>query len=64
MFNMSDLHYQAVYNILSFTLTSMSSTTMHLWLRASAMADAEKNTEYTSGLVTVTKLYTISYPLR
>jgi len=57
MFNMSDLQYQAVYNILSFTLASMSSTTMYLWFRASAVADKYKSAVYISGLVTFIAAY-------
>jgi len=40
------------YNILSFTLASMSATTMYLWFRASAVADKYKSAVYISGLVT------------
>jgi len=57
MFNMSDLQYQAVYNILSFTLASMSATTMYLWFRASAVADKYKSAVYISGLVTFIAAY-------
>ena len=57
MFTMSDLQYQAVYNILSFTLASMSSTTMYLWFRASAVADKYKSAVYISGLVTFIAAY-------
>merc|ERR1711963_417199 len=57
IFNMSDLQYQAVYNILSFTLASMSSTTMYLWFRASAVSDKYKSAVYISGLVT----YIVAY---
>merc|ERR1712137_1160137 len=37
MYSMTDLQYQAVYNVLSFSLASMSATTMYLWFRASAV---------------------------
>jgi len=57
MFNMSDLQYQAVYNILSFTLASMSATTMYLWFRADAVADKYKSAVYISGLVTFIAAY-------
>merc|ERR1712187_548624 len=56
-FNMADLQYQAVYNILSFTLASMSATTMYLWFRASAVADKYKSAVYISGLVTFIAAY-------
>jgi len=54
---MSDLQYQAVYNILSFTLASMSATTMYLWFRADAVADKYKSAVYISGLVTFIAAY-------
>jgi len=57
MFNMSDLQYQAVYNFLSFTLASMSATTMYLWFRADAVADKYKSAVYISGLVTFIAAY-------
>merc|ERR1712172_454093 len=49
--------YQAVYNILSFTLASMSATTMYLWFRASAVHDKYKSAVYISGLVTFIAAY-------
>merc|ERR1712172_153595 len=49
--------YQAVYNILSFTLASMSATTMYLWFRADAVADKYKSAVYISGLVTFIAAY-------
>ena len=39
MYSMTDLQYQAVYNVLSLSLASMSATTMYLWFRASAVHD-------------------------
>merc|ERR1711862_361418 len=57
MFEMTDLQYQAVYNTLSFSLASMSSTTMYLWFRASAVADKYKSAVYISGLVTFIAAY-------
>merc|ERR1712151_949857 len=57
MYSMTDLQYQAVYNVLSFTLASMSATTMYLWFRASAVADKYKSAVYISGLVTFTWAY-------
>merc|ERR1712172_97123 len=49
--------YQAVYNILSFSLASMSATTMYLWFRAGAVADKYKSAVYISGLVTFIAAY-------
>ena len=43
MYSMTDLQYQADYNVLSFSLASMSATTMYLWLRASAVRDKYKS---------------------
>merc|ERR1711990_487618 len=57
MFEMTDLQYQAVYNTLSFTLASMSATTMYLWFRADAVADKYKSAVYISGLVTFIAAY-------
>merc|ERR1712070_850992 len=49
--------YQAVYNVLSFSLASMSATTMYLWFRASAVHDKYKSAVYISGLVTFIAAY-------
>merc|ERR1712099_79842 len=57
MFEMTNLQYQAVYNTLSFTLASMSATTMYLWFRAEAVADKYKSAVYISGLVTFIAAY-------
>jgi len=57
MFDMTNLQYQAVYNTLSFTLASMSATTMYLWFRADAVADKYKSAVYISGLVTFIAAY-------
>jgi len=57
MYSMTDLQYQAVYNTLSFTLASMSATTMYLWFRADAVADKYKSAVYISGLVTFIAAY-------
>merc|ERR1712149_25047 len=54
---MTDLQYQAVYNVLSFSLASMSATTMYLWFRASAVHDKYKSAVYISGLVTFIAAY-------
>jgi len=57
MFEMTDLQYQTVYNTLSFSLASMSATTMYLWFRADAVADKYKSAVYISGLVTFIAAY-------
>merc|ERR1712046_476164 len=44
-------------NILSFTLASMSATTMYLWFRADAVADKYKSAVFISGLVTFIAAY-------
>merc|ERR1712226_1645352 len=51
------LQYQAVYNVLSFSLASMGATTMYLWFRASAVHDKYKSAVLTSGLVTFIAAY-------
>merc|ERR1711923_27243 len=48
---------QAVYNVLSFTLASMMSTTMYLWVRAGAVQDKYKSAVFISGLVTFIAAY-------
>jgi len=57
MYAMTDLQYQAVYNVLSFALASMMATTMYLWFRASAVSDKYKSAVYISGLVTFIAAY-------
>jgi len=57
MYAMSDLQYQAVYNVLSFSLASMMATTVYLWFRASAVKDKYKSAVYISGLVTFIAAY-------
>ena len=57
MYEMSDLQYQAVYNILSFALASMMATTMYLWFRSFAVADKYKSAVLISGLVTFIAAY-------
>jgi len=54
---MTDLQYQAVYNVLSFSLASMMSTTMYLWLRAFAVRDQYRSAVVISGLVTFIAAY-------
>merc|ERR1711934_599978 len=57
MYLMSDLQYQAVYNVLSFSLASMMATTMYLWFRAFAVRDRYKSAVIISGLVTFIAAY-------
>jgi len=57
MYEMSDLQYQAVYNVLSFSLASMMATTMFLWFRAFAVKDKYKSAVIISGLVTFIAAY-------
>merc|ERR1711976_198405 len=55
---MSDLQYQAVYNVLSFSLASMMATTMYLWFRASnGVKDEYKSAVFMGGLVTFIAAY-------
>merc|ERR1719433_2331010 len=57
MYEMTDLQYQAVYNVLSFALASMMATTMYLWFRSFAVADQYKSAVLISGLVTFIAAY-------
>merc|ERR1712066_595739 len=58
MYAMTDLQYQAVYNVLSFSLASMMATTMYLWFRASnGVKDEYKSAVFISGLVTFIAAY-------
>jgi len=57
MYVMSDVQFQAVYNILSFSLASMMATTMYLWFRASAVNNKYKSAVIISGLVTFIAAY-------
>merc|ERR1711988_570310 len=57
MYPMSDLQYQAVYNVLSFSMGSMMATTMYLWFRSTAVADKYKSAVLISGLVTFIAAY-------
>ena len=54
---MTDLQYQAVYNVLSFALASMMATTMYLWFRSYAVKDQFKSAVVISGLVTFIAAY-------
>merc|ERR1712137_595206 len=57
MYVMSDLQFQAVYNVLSFSLASMMATTMYLWFRVSAVKEQYKGAVMISGLVTFIAAY-------
>jgi len=57
MFSMTDLQFQAVYNVLSFALASMSATTMFLWFRSFAVHDKYRSAVIISGLVTFIAAY-------
>jgi len=57
MYAMTDLQYQAVYNVLSFALASMMATTVFLWFRSFAVKDQFKSAVLISGLVTFIAAY-------
>jgi len=57
MYPMTELQYQAVYNVLSFALASMMATTMYLWFRSYAVKDQFKSAVVISGLVTFIAAY-------
>jgi len=57
MYEMSDLQYQAVYNVLSFALASMMATTMYLWFRSFAVKPQYQSAVLISGLVTFIAAY-------
>merc|ERR1712151_809873 len=57
MYDMTDLQYQAVYNVLSFALASMTATTVYLWFRSFAVKDQYKSAVLISGLVTFIAAY-------
>jgi len=57
MYAMTDVQYQAVYNVLSFSLASMMATTVYLWFRASAVQEKYRSAVYISGLVTFIAAY-------
>merc|ERR1712187_201567 len=57
MYAMTDMQYQAVYNVMGFALASMMATTMYLWFRASAVLDKYKSAVLISGLVTFIAAY-------
>jgi bacteriorhodopsin len=57
MYEMTNLQYQAVYNVLSFALASMMATTMYLWFRSVAVKAQYKSAVVISGLVTFIAAY-------
>jgi len=57
MYAMTDMQYQGVYNMLSFSLASMMATTMYLWFRSFAVKDQYKSAVLISGLVTFIAAY-------
>merc|ERR1711963_1119337 len=57
MYEMTDLQYQAVYNVLSFALASMMATTMYLWFRSFAVKAQYQSAVLISGLVTFIAAY-------
>jgi len=57
MYEMTDLQYQAVYNVLSFALASMMATTMYLWFRSFAVQEKFRSAVLISGLVTFIAAY-------
>ena len=52
MYPMTDPQFQAVYNVLSFSLASMMATTVYLWFRSFAVQDKFRSAVLISGLVT------------
>jgi len=54
---MTNIQYQAVYNVLSFALASMMATTMYLWTRSVKVKDEYKSAVVISGLVTFIAAY-------
>jgi len=57
MYEMTDMQYQAVYNVLSFALASMMATTMYLWFRSFAVKPQYQSAVLISGLVTFIAAY-------
>merc|ERR1712025_153250 len=57
MYAMTDLQFQAVYNVLSFALASMMATTMYLFLRQFAVKPRYQSAVLISGLVTFIAAY-------
>jgi bacteriorhodopsin len=57
MYPMTDPQFQAVYNVLSFSLASMMATTVYLWFRSFAVQDKFRSAVLISGLVTFIAAY-------
>jgi len=57
MYEMTDVQYQGVYNVLSFALASMMATTMYLWFRSFAVLEKYRSAVQISGLVTFIAAY-------
>merc|ERR1712139_82613 len=57
MFAMSDSQYGLVYNVLSFSLASMMSTTLFLWMRIPGVKDCYATALIISGMVTFIAAY-------
>jgi bacteriorhodopsin len=57
MFEMQDGQFQLVYNILSFSLASMMSTTLFLWMRVPSISAKYQTALIISGLVTFIAAY-------
>jgi bacteriorhodopsin len=57
MYAMTDVQYQAVYNVLSFALASMMATTIFLWFRSFAVKAQYQSAVLISGLVTFIAAY-------
>merc|ERR1712019_291383 len=57
MYEMTDLQYQAVYNVLSFALASMMATTCYLWFRSFAVKAQYQSAVLVSALVTFIAAY-------
>merc|ERR1711972_712469 len=57
MYEMTEMQYQAVYNVLSFALASMMATTVYLWFRSFAVQDKYRSAVLISGLVTCIAAY-------
>ena len=57
MYAMTNHHYQAAYNALSITLTSMMATTMHLWFWSFAVKHEFESAVIIGGLVTFIATY-------
>jgi len=54
---MTNLQYQAVYNVLSFALASMMATTLYLWFRSFAVNEKYRSAVLISGMVTFIAAY-------